>query len=296
MEINFTNVLERKYGQEITKRLFKDNRLQTQNISLKNADDQKLVRDHVKLLSDELGLGLDVNADVKWAFDFPGWTRTLDLTKKPVKKYMIVGLEPHIERFDFQITYGLSEQTPVENSSRFSIDHTKKEFIQCKNDSSIIWTNLFNLFAGDDIFKAVTDRSDLAALNGFLDQFYITDLCHFAPQDKANAINNIPNWPQIRAAVADEFLEKEVRAIKPELIIAQGEKVFSHTVTALNIKDVHSEEVPVGSQNWKIWIGLGSEFKVLSLPHIGSQMINRTFWGKNLGQVKSILKATQVIS
>lgn len=34
---------------------------------------------------------------------------------------MIIGLEPHVERYDYQITYGLSAEDP-QGSPRFSLD------------------------------------------------------------------------------------------------------------------------------------------------------------------------------
>lgn len=296
MKSQLVTLLNLKYGEEVTKRLFQDNKLQTQNISPKNANDQNIVKDHLRSLFNELNLNIDVNEQVNWAFDFPGWTGELNFGNKNVKKYMVIGLEPHIESFDFQITYGLSDYTPLSNEPRFSIDKNKKDFIQCKNDSSVIWTNLFNLFTDEGTYEAVVNSLDKGAMKTFLDNFYITDLCHFAPQGQANAINGIPNWPKVRSIVASAFLEKEIACINPELIVTQGSDVFSAVVATVGIRDIQNEEVLVGTQKWNIRIATGTQYKVLSLPHIGSQMINRTFWRKNIQQVKSILKTIEVIS
>lgn len=286
---DFEQLLKNKFGQDIANRLFNNGELQTDFIRKTNAVDQQKVKNQLILLQQRLNLNFYVD-ERPWVFDFPGWTARLDFSKQRVKKYMVVGLEPHIAEFDFQITYGLSDKAPVDKVKRFSIDMNKKDFIQCKNDSNVIWTNLFKLFSDEVSFLAVTEKRDEEPLQRFLDQFYITDLCHFAPQGKANAINEVKDWQKIRSVIANQFLPREIELINPEVIITQGEIAFNKVSEIIEVKDTQSFSIAVGRQNYNVRYGINGKAKILSIPHIGSLMINRTFWYKNLQEVKSNLK------
>lgn len=291
----FKQLLNNKYGEEIATGLFKEGELQTDLIKKTNEVDQEKVKKHLIRLRHQFNLNFNVD-ERPWAFDFPGWTGRLDFDKQRVKKYMIIGLEPHIAEFDFQITYGLSDSTPIDNVKRFSIEPSKKDFIQCKNDSSVIWTNLFKIFSNDNSFSAVIEKEDKKSLDEFLNQFYITDLCHFAPQGKANTISKIQDWAGVRSIVANQFLKKEIELINPEVVITQGGIAFDKLSEIIEVKDIQGFNIAVGKQNNSIKYGINGKTKILSIPHIGSLMTNRTFWIKNLQEVKSKLKTKGILS
>lgn len=286
----FVSHLEEKYGREIVGRLYNNGEIVVRLIRHANEADQFQVSNHILLLKEKLQLDFNV-AERPWAFDFPGWTGRLDFSKDHVKKYMVIGLEPHIANFDFQITYGLSDETPVDGSKRFIIDVSKQtQFIHCRNDSSTIWTNLFRIFADERTYAAVTVHNDLEALSGFLNQFYITDLCHFAPQGKANEIKQVDDWNKIRYKVANHFLKKEVCLVRPEIIITQGTIVFDSISKILGVDSAEAFRISVGRQNFEIKYRKSEKVKILCLPHLGSLMINRTFWTKNMETVKAQLR------
>jgi hypothetical protein len=291
MSIKFKEFLYKKYGAEITEKLYQDGKLYAENITKASEDNngQELVKKHLNLLNDNLKLNLQIiENDKNWAFDFSGWIGILNFNENHVREYMVVGLEPHIEEYNYQITYGLSDKTP-KNEQRFSIEPTKSEYVNCKGDSSIIWTNLFKLFASEKITQEVKEENNEIALTNFLNQFYILDLCHFAPKDKANAINGVNKWSEIRKKVANEFLKTEIDLINPKIIIAQGSGVFKEIKSILNVKESIIGSVPFGKKNWNIKVAYYNDTKIISIPHIGSLMTHKTFWLKNLIDVKDIL-------
>jgi hypothetical protein len=292
MENEFRSFLNSKYGIEITNNVFIDKRISTENIKPANDLDQLLVTRHLSELKSKLNLEFEVSA-TPWAFDFSGWYGELDFGQERLKKYLVVGMEPHIEKYDFQITYGLSELTP-NNEKRFSID-TNKKVVVCKDDSSVMWTNLFKIFSGEKLFSAVMEKGDEESLKQFLNQFYIADLCHFAPKGKANEVEKIKSWSKVRSFVASEFLKKEIELVNPELIITQGAVAFNKICEITDIKIINPFTISVGTQNWRIRYGNNERTKVLSLPHIGSRMINRTFWNRNLQKVKSTLEDNGIV-
>ncbi|MGV3586742.1 MAG: uracil-DNA glycosylase family protein [Adhaeribacter sp.] len=288
--------LEKKYGFEITRNLISEGRLLAQNIKEKNDSDQTIVKNHLIKLDQELSLGLQI-PNTNWAFDFPGWLGSLNSNGSNYnKKFMVVGLEPHVENYDYQITYGLSETTPG-GKERFEIEKEKpeKHIIKCNCDSSLIWSNLFHLLATgeeiNEVYRKPIGGSDKEAMMNFLSQFYITDLCHFAPQDKAKAVFNIKNWKKIRFKVANHFLKSEIDIVKPKVIIAQGNGVFSELRKILGLKEEKKYLIEVGKVKWSIKKAESTDnnYTVLSLPHFGSQMNYKTFWMKKRDGVRELL-------
>ena len=281
--------LQKKYGSEITEKLVANGELLAQNIKCKNENDQALVQDHIGRINEKLNLGMQID-NTKWAFDFPGWLGVLGLNGSANKKYFIIGLEPHVERYDYQITYGLSKTTPS-GEERFSVGTPEKFIIDCKEDSSLIWSNLFQILATEEEIKEVGNKETLMR---FLSQFYITDLCHFAPQDKAKAVFGIKNWKSIRFNVANYFLKSEIEIVNPKVIIAQGNGVFSELSRILDLKKI--ETYSIEGTRWSIKRGIfNNNYKVLSLPHFGSKMNYNTFWRKHLDTVRRILIKEELV-
>ena len=289
-EEKFRQHLENKYGKDVTDLLYNDGKITTENIKVLSEEGQKIVQNHLNVIDEKINFNFIEN-EYKWAFDFSGWTGKIDFTSDRLKKYMVIGLEPHIERFDFQITYGLSDNTPISNESRFSIDCEKPEFIQCKNDSSLIWTNLFKLLASEETIKEVKDNKNEIKLKEFLNQFFITDLCHFAPQGSANLINKVSKWSKIRESVANEFIKKEIEIINPEIIFTQGTDVFNTLKKILNIDEYMTYSLGNGS----VRVAQFGNIRIIGLPHIGSTMIHRTFWINNISNVREKLVHKQLL-
>ena len=291
MKEKFEQHLIKKYGKSITDLMYNDGKLITENIENGNEEGQKLVQNHLKVINEKIDFNFSEN-EYKWAFDFSGWTDKLDFKKDRLKKYMIIGLEPHIERFDFQITYGLSDKTPLKNESRFKIDLKENNFIRCEDDSSLIWTNLFKLLASDFTTKEVCENNNETELMKFINQFYITDLCHFAPQGSANLINKVSKWSKIRESVAKEFIENEIEIINPEIILTQGTDVFNTLKKILEI----DEFITYSLGNGSVRVAQFGNIKIIGLPHIGSTMIHRTFWINNIENVKKKLEEKQIVT
>lgn len=278
-----------KYGEEIYSKLVTDFQLNAEKIIPANESDQLIVKRHIEIINQNLGLGLCTNG-TNWAFDFSGWTGQLDLKKDNLKEYMIIGLEPHVERYDFQVTYGLSDKTP-QGSQRFSLDLENEFKIQCNDDSSLIWTNLFKIMASDKQQSEVLEKGNRQTMLDFLNQFYITDLCHFAPQDKAKAINNIKGWKNIRYKVASHFLPSEINQIKPKVLITQGNNVFTELKQILKFNETDSYPLKFGKNCWSIKTGEDKDkrYRVLSVPHFGTVLNYKTFYLKNRELVRNSL-------
>lgn len=288
-------ILQEKYGEEICSILLTDFRLNAENLKEKNIDDQLLVKRHIEKINQSLGLDLGVN-ETNWSFDFSGWTGHLDLKRDNLKKYMIIGLEPHIERYDYQVTYGLSDKTP-QGSQRFSLDLENEFEIQCNDDSSLIWTNLFKIMASDIQQSEVLEKGNRQTMHDFLNQFYITDLCHFAPQDKAKAINNIKDWKNIRYKVASHFLTDEINQIKPKVLITQGNNVFTELKQILKFNETDSYPLKFGKNCWSIKTGEDKDkrYRVLSIPHFGTTLNYKTFYLRNRNLVRNALIENSLI-
>lgn len=287
----FDEFLLSKYGAKICSSLYNNGKLTPENIRSKNDVQQEIVKQQLGKLSVDLNLGLDIR-NTNWAFDFPGWLGQLKSTIHTRKKYMIIGLEPHVERYDYQITYGLSDKTPS-GTKRFEIDRNSKLEIRCNDDSGIIWTNIFKLIAKENEIREVLINESERVLSEFLNQFYITDLCHFAPQDKAKAVHGIKSWRKIRRTIAEEYLNEEIELLKPKVIITQGSEVYKEVKKLLKCKEIGKYPVEFSSGvNWNVIAAETTgnmKYRVISLPHIGSITTYRTFYSSKLEKVRDVL-------
>jgi hypothetical protein len=212
-----------KYGSEVCQIMMDDGRVKGENMRMKTHERQQMVVSHLHKIISELDLSFDINKE--WAFDFPGWLGQIN--EEQHKKYMIIGMEPHIVDYDFQVVYGLTEKcySQTGDDQAFKLEKGEKRNAISNYDSGLIWGNLFELIATDDEKIGVYQEKNLGVLIHFLEQFYITDMCHFAPRGKANEINKVvnfekvPNWKKLRYNVADRFLEQEIEWVQPEIII-----------------------------------------------------------------------------
>jgi hypothetical protein len=289
------NLIKEKYGEQICSELVNDFQIIAQNIREKNEENQLKVKKHLAKINDQLDLKLDIN-NTNWAFDFSGWTGKLHNVNDHLKKYMIIGLEPHVERYDYQVTYGLSDKTP-QGSPRFELDLDSEFEIKCNDDSSLIWSNLFKIMADDNQKNELFKKGNKQIMFDFLEQFYIVDLCHFAPQDKAKAINDVKDWDKIRFKVASHYLTKEIDIIKPKVIITQGNGVFNELKKILKIKETKSYPLKFGKNTWSVKTGINSNnnIKVLSIPHFGTILNYKTFYQNNRDLVTKTLSDNNLI-
>lgn len=288
-------LFKEKYGEEIYSELVNDSQITAQNIRDKNEKDQLRVKNQLEIINDRLDLNLDIH-NTNWAFDFSGWTGKLSNGNNHLKKYMIIGLEPHVERYDFQVTYGLSDKTP-QGLQRFELDLDSEFEIKCNDDSSLIWSNLFKIMADDNQKNELLKRGNKQIMIDFLEQFYIVDLCHFAPQDKAKAIHDVKDWSKIRFKVASHYLTQEINIIKPKVIITHGNGVFNELKKIIKFKETKSYPLKFGKNTWSVKTGEDSinDIKVLSIPHFGTILNYKTFYQNNRDLVTKTLADNNLI-
>lgn len=146
--------------------------------------------------------------------------------------------------------------------------------------------------ASDVTTKEVCENNNETELKKFINQFYITDLCHFAPQGNANLINNVSKWSKIRESVAKEFIKNEIEIINPKIILAQGTDVFNTLKKLLEI----DKYITYSLGNGSVRVAQFGNIKIIGLPHIGSMMIHRTFCINNIENVKKKLEEKQIIT
>ncbi|PSR11777.1 MAG: hypothetical protein C7N36_14790 [Bacteroidetes bacterium] len=256
-------LLENKYGKEIVTELMTiENRVNLEN-EKGYGEGQIPVNDHMVKLSKQDLIDFNVfSSNKEWAFDFPGWIGEFNSTGR---KVMIIGLEPHIQNNDFQITYSFGgDKGDVFNSNHF------------------IWNRLHSLLFSELTFQEAVKK------------IYITDLCHFTPKGDAKRIKKIPTWSKIRNKIADKYLKEEINIVNPEIIIAQGGDVFRFLKSRLKIKN-KTHWIPTGYKKpakYGIYTGTYDGRTVFGIPHIGSEHnLTYNFWERKIESVKKIIKS-----
>jgi hypothetical protein len=237
-----------KYGEDVYEALVEGESV----LNLKKGNSENLYgRNAISENIPESLLSKELKSKYEWAFDFPGWIGGLKNEPQSInKEIMIIGLEPHIEAWTFQVVYGLRETALGEYKDLNNGN--------CKN----LWENLNKIF---------TEKNEIE--DDFLKKLYITDLCHFAPKGKAFQIKEIKNWKEIRKQCATKYLSDEISLINPKFIV-------SHGVEAANIvanKILKEIAIPI---KWKSPKELKNEleFKYVNLPFISKY----EFKGKDL--------------
>lgn len=107
----FLSLLKKKYGEHIVETLL-------------DADSLTLLPENIKSCSSDIKGKCAVVAQMRklesivdelkplclseFSFDFPGWIDTLDFNRSSAKEILILGLEPHIEFYYYQICYDFS--------------------------------------------------------------------------------------------------------------------------------------------------------------------------------------------
>lgn len=280
---NYLQFVKDKFGSHVVEALLsEDSMMPKYPFDPKNKQDA--VREHLRVIAEKVKINplLDNFKDKEWAFDFPGWVGELAANGNgPVREIMVIGMEPHIQNSNFQFTYGL-----VETSEGLFGELDKR-----------LWERLHSIFR--------TENQPLRS-HDFLQRFYITDLCHFAPKGNANQVNR-PVWGKIREATASEFLLREIDLIQPRYIVSQGMVVadfVEKNILKANAKGIqwrpsakmgHTEFLDLPENNYKYIPSLtrfqfesGRKIVHVALPHIGTNNTS-AFWNKP-GMVEALKK------
>lgn len=199
--------LERKFGKKIVEILYDMDQttIDKSRLHLTKEESQAIVsgfNDAQEIISES------IIKEHEWAFDFPGYTGSFS-----TRKYMVIGLEPHINQHNFQKTYDIDIM-----ASSYDTDSKKQiatTAYPLPGNSRKLWRRLIDLTGNEP----VNSKEDWLQ---FVSQFYITDLCHFAPKGQANLISGIKDWIEIRAKIAGKFLSEEIALVKPDVIITHG--------------------------------------------------------------------------
>jgi hypothetical protein len=232
-------------------------------------------------------------SNFKWAFDFPGWIGKLNLDQEHRKEIMLIQLEPHVERFDYQIVYELAEET---GEKEFGIELSKEKLIT--RSTRPIWDNATRLLATKKQKDLIFKEKQTDVLYSILDKLYISDMCHFAPQGPTTLLKKLP-WNQIRKSVAEAFMFEEINLINPRLLIASGgnvikavDKLFSRYNRKLLIRP--SDLQPNNYQNFPYLYEYdieGRKQHILFAPHIGTvNPTNMTFWKNSVDAFNILLR------
>jgi hypothetical protein len=285
--MKFLEILEKKYGAEITHELVKDGRVyhpqEFEERRKELSEKQMQMLENANLISKS---EIEAFKERGWGFDFSGWLGQFDEMKG--KEIMVIGSEPHIVHPFYQIVYEFCSWGGKND------EETAKEYFErisrpTGSEVKPIWLRLANLFSNDK-----TDKHLL------LLKVYIADLCHFAPNDMGSSkniskeMNN--GWWRIREQVARELLLEEIRVVKPKIIVAQGGDAFN-MLRKLVPTDVQGHaEVETGykrPRRYFIKFGIWDDgTKIVGLPHLGSSYnLVDNFWERKITKVVEILKA-----
>lgn len=272
-EKEYLQLLEEMYGKHITETLLKPDKLELQKGSANTLYTQGYLGLNVEKVRDLIEKYTPKNSHIvsgrEWAFDFSGWIGELDFSNDSVKEIMVVGMEPHIGKRDFQAAYGLRE---TGNNEFGELDEY--------SPNTFLWKNLNGFFGQSEDYKS----------KEFLNRFYITDMCHFAEQGKANLVQKIKGWSKVREAIAAIFLKREIELIKPKYIISQGNDVANfieykflnkvgQIIAKKSTSDFRTELPPqcANSPKFKKYEVNGRTIVHLRLPHLASGNGNY-FW------------------
>lgn len=255
---------------DISKRMPKCKNSYINNLVLETIRKNALDKEFIKSFIDN---GVD------FAFDFPGWFGSLDFSKdNSIKEVMIVQAEPHIENYNYQVTYEFAEK---EYGKDIKIENEKitSEFFSKNNLFNSLTTLFLNNTQKDKIFK----DKDRIELYKFLEMFYITDACHFCPQTTVTELKKRQKeWNVIRDKIGKSYLSQEIELINPKLILVGGGdamKTISNSIPDIenvpfNIaKEYNSSALQPNLYKYKVKQGvhIGKSRLILNVPHIGTR-------------------------
>ena len=214
-----------------------------------------------------------VNDKNPWSIDFPSWIGEFD--EKKGKRFFVIGAEPHIHYKYLQTVYGFHDEKSV--TAYIEDDHPIFSFL------SQLLAEKFQLSKGEALNECyLTDLFPLSARRGNGLSVGSADKLQFL-------IGKNDNWIDIRRKYAKSNLAKEIKAVKPEIVITQGKEVFKEVLVALDIKGKVTELFVPSLKGKRQFIRKvqWNDTLIVSVPHIGSRRM-RTFWRSNLEQIKKV--------
>lgn len=252
--------LNEKYGNYITSQLMTNNK----EVVIDNVDkfdDQEKVIELLKTLKDIDGNNLVpksfLSNDLEWGVDFSSWIGSINKSKK----YFFIGAEPHLNS-NYQLVYDFG------NFKNKNLNETAQIHYERETD---IWHYLTKIFVQDLTNENIT---------GFLEQCYITDLCHIVPKG-CGQVDDICNkvgikkseWKGFRTAVAKRFLINEIKTVNPEYIILHGNSSRDFFKNELNVN--FNESYKISNSIYTILEGTLSGYKIISIPHLKGDVRNK---------------------
>jgi len=277
--MNIAEFIKSKYGEEIFKNSFDPDKQQMKSFSdleplkrcLSKEQSQSIVRDINKKIGDELKEGKLKEEDInkhEWAFDLPAWVGPF-----AQGKIMLIGLEPHIEGHNYQLTYDIDVVALQKDKS----DRRSKPWK--------FWERVIELTRNGEFPDSESEWTE------FFGQFYVTDLCHFAPKGRQSLIGNIKNWSNVRKETARRFLVQEIDIVKPKMIITHGRDAAEQLCIALgmeredyplpdlkelDLKELDLKELKNGVPHLSVW-------------HLGSNQTAR-YWNNKIAKDRARVK------
>ncbi len=272
------NFLERKFGEKIVSILYdKDqSNYEDEALTLKKEESQEILYKLNKIARKKI-IEDEIIKKFTWAFDFPGYTG-----KFGARKYMVIGLEPHIEKRNFQKTYDIDIIT-----SNYDTLAKRNCVGNCLNvgNSWKLWKRLIELTWSGPIYS----RKDW---DEFFSQFYITDLCHFAPKGEANKIIKEigkSEWKKIRSNVAGQFLKEEILLVKPKFIITHGKEAAISVGEILKTFDKSMKLPQFNNVEEFMHECNGEKITHVAVGHLASGLVNG-WWKNNKFKVEEKMK------
>lgn len=293
MNKNIISILESKFGYEVVQELLSDGVIQNQrfceNPSLFANGRDKKIQEYIleKLITDISHTEVSKTLDNNWAFDFPGWLGSI----KEGKPIMIIGQEPNVQHPPIQIVYGFyqnKDESKGDAAKRLLDAGRLAEENNIKAGYLKLWFRLGEMFKGHF-------GDDLEVLQ----KCYITDICHFAPSKcgtvkTINAIlakNNTQKWEDIRSKVLEKYLQKEIEALSPKIIVCQSDITYKTVTKILNTNEHKEFQMKYPKKGYKIRFSKWkNNITVVGVPHIGSNFnITDKFWKYHISDVRNLI-------
>ena len=295
MNAKILDVLTAKFGEDIIKILLDDGKIEISKfnespVSFINARDKK-----IQSFLDEGIINKDTHEKIinnvpdNWGFDFPGWLGQLDAGKK----IMIIGQEPNVQNPPVQIVYGFNQNANESSNNAAQRLFEAGKSAEDKNEKKghlKLWHRIAELFEGHFGSKIEV-----------LENCYITDICHFAPSrcgtvKKINSIfgsDNSQKWEEIRFQILSNYLEREIDALSPEIIICQSDITYKTILKILNPTPVSETQMMYPKNGYKIKFSTWrNKVNLIGVPHMGSNFnITDKFWKHHLYAVKELINS-----
>ncbi len=295
MKNNIINILSDKFGNEVVKALVIDGKLENMkfiespDIFAKGRDEKIQTYITESIINKDTHQKIINKTENYWGFDFPGWLGKIE----EGKKIMIIGQEPNVQCPPVQIVYSFNQNINESSNSAAKRLIEAGKFAEDNNEKKgylKLWYRIAELFEGH--FGSNID---------VLEKCYITDICHFAPSKcgtvkKINSMfgnDNSQKWEDIRFKILSIYLEKEIEALTPEVILCQSDITYKTIVKILNPDQLKETKMSYPKNGYKIKFSKWkNKVHLIGVPHMGSNFnITDKFWKNHLTEVKKLINA-----